>query len=160
MSKFDINVNGWAAAGMRCAPFIVLVLAALVVRAAEPPVERPRIDPLLRAVDLNVGQSADVKLSDGKTARVKLLALKEHRCEMRSAVRRAMVTVEVNGKRAELVCAMYNLPKTVGGVQIDCAVTRGYVTSPNPANVWALEKDVRLRLWPAGSLWVCPGTFA
>lgn len=160
MSKFDINVNDWALVGMHCAPLIVLVLGALAVRAAEPSADRPRIDPLLRAVDLNVGQSADVKLSDGKTVRVKLLGLKEHRCEIRNAVRRAVVTVEVDGKRAQLVCAMYNLPKTVGGVQIDCPVTRGYVTSLNSANVWALGKDVRLRLWPAGSPWVRPGTFA
>ena len=27
-------------------------------------------------------------------------------------------------------------------------------------NAWALEKDARLRLWPAGSPWIEPGTFS
>jgi len=133
--------------------------AGAPVSAAPQP--RPGIEPLLRAVDLDVGQSAAVRLVDGKTATVKLLALKQHRCEMRGAVRRAVVTVEVNGRRAELTCATYHLPQPVGGVQIDCPVTRGYGENlDRKTNVWALEKDARLRLWPAGSPWVRPGTFA
>jgi murein DD-endopeptidase MepM/ murein hydrolase activator NlpD len=142
-------------------PLIVVAFFTLAAQAAGPSADRPRIHPLFRAVDLDVGQSASVKLSNGKTVAVKLLALKEHRCEMRSAVRRAVATVEVGGKRVELTCATYHLPKTIGGVQIDCPVTRGYVTSLNrKLNVWALDKDARLRLWPAGSPWIRPGTFA
>jgi len=134
----------------------IVLLLTIPVRAAE-----PRINPLFKTVDLNVGQSADVKLSNGKTVAVKLIGLKEHRCEMRSAVRRAVVTVELDSRRTELVCATYNLPKTVGGVQIDCPVTRGYCTSLNrKINVWAMDKDVRLRIWAAGSPWIRPGTFA
>jgi len=146
---------------MRYATLIVVILCTSAAWAAGAAPERLRIDPLLRAVDLDVGESADVKLSDGKRVTVKLLAVKEHRCEMRSAVRRAVVTVEVGGERSELICATYNLPKTVGGVQIDCPVTRGYATSLNrKLNVWALDKAVRLRLWPAGAPWIRPGTFA
>ena len=134
---------------------VVMLLTGSLQSAA------PRIEPLFRTVDLNVGQSASVKLSNGKTVAVKLIALKEHRCEMRSAVRRAVATVEIDSRRVELVCATYNLPKTVGGVQIDCPVTRGYCTSLNrKINVWAMDKDVRLRIWPAGSPWVRPGAFA
>jgi hypothetical protein len=118
-------------------------------------------EPLFRTVDLNVGQSASVKLSNGKTVVVKLLGLKEHRCEMRRAVRRAVASVEVDSVRAELVCATYNLPKTVGRVQIDCPVTRGYCGNlDRKTNVWAMEKDARLRIWPARSPWIRPGTFA
>lgn len=146
---------------MRYTPLVAIMLLTFTAWSGEPSATRPRIDPLFRAVDLDVGQSADVKLSNGKSVTVKLLALKEHRCEMRSAVRRAVATVEVNGKRAELVCATYNLPKTVGGVQIDCPVTRGYATSVNrKPNPWALDKAARFRLWPAGSPWIRPGTFA
>jgi murein DD-endopeptidase MepM/ murein hydrolase activator NlpD len=116
-----------------------------------------RIDPVFRAVDLDVGQSADVKLSNGKTVTVKLLSVAEQRCEMRNAVRRAVACVEVGSRRVELASSMYNLPKTVGKVQIDCPVTRGYVTG-SKSNVWALDKAARFRLWPAGSPWVRPGT--
>ena len=146
---------------MRLAPLIVIVLFALAARAADPSAVRPPIEPLFRAVDLALGESARVELSGGRAVTVKLLDLKEHRCEMRGAVRKAVVTVEVAGRRAELVCATYNLPKTVGGVQIDCPVTRGYVANLNrKLNVWAMDKDARFRLWPAGSPWVRPRTFA
>ena len=59
-----------------------------------------------------------------------------------------------------LVSANYRLPVTVGGVQIDCPVTRGYYKNCDPfEDSWGLDKDARLRLWPAGSPWVAPGTF-
>lgn len=122
--------------------------------AGEP---QPTIDPLLRTVDLNVGQQAEVKLCDGSTATVKLVALDERRDTIRGAVREARATVEVNGERATLVAAYYRLPVTVGGVQIDCAATKGIV-QPNQ-NPWALDADARFRLWPAGSPWIRPGTF-
>ncbi len=118
---------------------------------------QPTIDPLLRTVDLNAGQQAEVKLSDGATATVKLLAFDERRDTIRGAVREARATVEVNGDRATLVAAYYRLPITVGGVQIDCAATKGIV-QPN-RNPWALDADARFRLWPAGSRWIRPGTF-
>ncbi len=117
----------------------------------------PAIEPLFRTVDLNVGESCDVKLSDGKSAAVKLLDLKETRDDLRQAVRAALVTVEVNGQKATLAAGNYHLPVALGDVQIDCAVTKGYVQSQE--NPWALDKDARLRLWPAGSPWVQPGTF-
>ena len=107
---------------------------------------------------MNVGESCKVRLCDGTSAAVKLLDLKETRDDLRQAVREARVTVEVNGRRATLTAANYRLPIDVGGVQIDCAVTRGCVRADQ--NPWALERDARLRLWPAGSPWIRPGTFA
>ena len=59
-------------------------------------------------------------------------------------MRRAVATVEVDSRRVELTCATHNLPKTVGAVQIDCPVTRGYVTGR--PNRWALKKAARLPL--------------
>ena len=136
-------------------PFAVLVLVAWAAcaEAAEP----ATIDPLQRTVDLNVHQQCQVELCDGTTATVKLVKLDEIRDDLRQAVRVARVTVEVNGQSATLTSANYNLPVTVGGVQIDCAVTRGCVRPDK--NPWALDTDARLRLWPAQSKWIRPGTF-
>ena len=133
---------------------ILLLAASLGMTADNWP--QP-IEPLVRSVDLNVGESREVTLADGSTATVKLLDLKETRDDLRNAVRKALVTVEVNGRKATLGAADYRLPTAVGGVQIDCAVTKGCV-QPN-GNPWALDKDARLRLWPAGSPWIRPGTF-
>jgi len=124
---------------------------------AAPADETPTVEPLLRVVDLNVGEQSEVVLSNGKTATVKLLDLEEIRDTLRSAVREARVTVEINGQKVTLVAAYYRLPVTVGDVQIDCAVTKGCVQEGK--NPWELDADARLRLWPAGSPWIRPGTF-
>ncbi|NQU24606.1 MAG: peptidoglycan DD-metalloendopeptidase family protein [Candidatus Nealsonbacteria bacterium] len=120
---------------------------------------KPTIEPLQATVDLRVGQSAQVKLCDGKTATVKLLDLQETRDALRNAVRQARVTVEVNGEKVTLTSAFYRLPTVAGGVQIDCPVTKGVIGESSKKNVWALDADARLRLWPAGSPWIRPGTF-
>ena len=117
--------------------------------------------PLLRTVDLDRGESRLVELADGTRARVKLLDVEEERDGVRSAIRQARVRVEVNGQTTTLVSANYRLPIAVGGVQIDCPVTRGYYKNCDPfEDSWGLDKDARLRLWPAGSPWAAPGTFA
>jgi len=118
----------------------------------------PSIEPSLRAVDLSVGESAGVVFADGATVQVKLLDLVEKTDSMAKAVREARVKVEVNGVEAWLTSANYNLPQQVGGVQIDCPITRGYNVNSGEDS-WGLEKDARLRLWPAGAPWVEPGTF-
>lgn len=118
----------------------------------------PKIEPLLRTVDLNVGQQREVKLVDGNAVAVKLLGVKETRDPLRNAIRRAQVEVEINGQRTTLAAANYHLPVTVNGVQVDCAVTKGY-RQGSKGNAWALDADARLRLWPAGSPWIRPGTF-
>ncbi len=114
--------------------------------------------PLPRAVDLNLGETQEVELSSGAQVRVKLLALDEQRDPLRDAVRAACVQVEINGVAGTLKSANYQLPVTVGGVQVDCPVTRGYNANANE-DKWGLRKDARLRLWPAGSAWLEPGTF-
>jgi murein DD-endopeptidase MepM/ murein hydrolase activator NlpD len=120
--------------------------------------ELPAIDPLVRTVDLDIGEQAKIELSDGTSASVKLLAMNETRDSVRGALRRATVEVEVDGRRVELISATYHLPITVGGVQIDCPITKGHVQPGN--NQWSLDADARLRLWPAGSPWIRPGTFS
>lgn len=137
---------------------LISATALSSIRADEWP---PAIEPLFRTVDLNVGESQTVTLSDGSQAVVKLLDLCESRDDLRQAVRKARVTVEVNGQKTTLTTGNYNLPAALGDVQIDCAVTKGYTqsTGSKRRNRWALQKDARLRLWPAGSPWIRPGTF-
>ncbi len=116
------------------------------------------IEPLVRVVDLHVGQQAEVELADGSMATVRLLEVTEHRDPIRQAIRETEVHVEVNGQRATLSAGLYHLPIQVGGLQIDCAVTAGYNVN-NLRRDYGLEADARLRLWPAESPWLRPGTF-
>ena len=92
------------------------------------------IDPLVRTVDMNIGDATTIQLSDGSKARLKLLNLAEQLDSVTAAVRRAVVTVEVNGMRSELVSGTYNLPREIGGVQIDCSVTKGYLAKGSPGS--------------------------
>lgn len=128
---------------------------AITLRAELP---QPTMEPALRAVDLTLGESAEVKLADGSVAKVKLVELDEKVDSMAKAVREAKVLVEVNGEQQWLTSANYNLPQLVGGVQIDCPITRGY-NANSGQDSWGLEQDARLRLWPKGSPWIKPGTF-
>ncbi|MEP6668988.1 MAG: PKD domain-containing protein [Chthoniobacter sp.] len=144
---------------MKIAFFLPIIVAALVVASGvQAEIPAPTMAPTLRAVDLKIGESTAVTLADGSTAVVKLLDVQEAVDSMSKAVREAKVEVEVNGKHAWLTSANYNLPQTVGGVQIDCPITRGYKAN-STEDSWGLLKDARLRLWPAGSPWVEPGTF-
>jgi len=114
---------------------------------------------LVRAVDLDVNESREIELADRTRARVKLLSLEETRDALRDAVRQARVAVELNGQSLVLTSATYHLPVKFGGVQIDCPITKGHVGNSSEGNAWGLVKDVRLRLWPATSPWIEPGTF-
>src|SRR5207237_9213777 len=106
------------------------------------------------AAELSVGQTQTVKLTNGEKVTVKLIDVKDYRDSLRGAVRRSEVSVEVAGQPVTLGSATYHLPVTVGKVQIDCPITKGYVARANKLtsnmDAWGLEKDDRLRLWPAG----------
>ncbi|MEQ9408194.1 MAG: PKD domain-containing protein [Fuerstiella sp.] len=109
-----------------------------------------RTEPLVRVVDLDLGETASVELYDGTTVEVKLLELRETRDPIRQAVRSAKVTVAVDEEQITLESGMYNLPLRIGRVQIDCPVTAGYNSNGTPA-FWGLDKTARLRLWPKNS---------
>ena len=117
------------------------------------------IEPLVSVVDLDIGETQQLVLHDKSQARVTLLELTETRDSVRQALRKAQVKVRVNGRIFSLVCSTYHLPTAAGTVQIDCPVTRGYRENSSKANAWGLIKDARLRLWPARSPWIRPGTF-
>lgn len=116
------------------------------------------LTPLVRTVDLNVGESSEVTLCDGTKSTVKLLDLKEARDPVCFAVRTATVTVEINGLKQELISANYQLPALVGSTQVDCSITKGN-NENGDAGFWGLDKDARIRLWPSGSPLINPGTF-
>jgi murein DD-endopeptidase MepM/ murein hydrolase activator NlpD len=113
--------------------------------------------PLFRTVDIDVGTTDRVQFSDGKRATVKLLSTSETRDKARSAIREARADVEINGSRATLFCGNYRLPVTLGGVQVDCTLTKAYYQNTDHDH-WGLVKDARLRLWPAGSPFMPPGS--
>ncbi len=140
---------------------VLLSTCPLGFVSGQPP--KPTAEAPLRTVDLNLGDTAEVKLSNGKTVKVKLLDLKETRDPIREAVRLATVKVEIDGQAATLESANYRLPQKVGAVRVDCPITRGYNANaaiPNKRDdIWGLEKDARLRLWPADSPLLPAGTF-
>jgi murein DD-endopeptidase MepM/ murein hydrolase activator NlpD len=139
-----------------CKPAYSQAAAGALKLEAGPP--RPARTPLLRTVDLAVGETQSVVLSNGKPVTVKLVAVDERRDPIREAVREAKVTVEVDGRSLVLSSGNYNLPRTIAGVQVDAPITGGY-RSNSGDDPWGLVKDARIRLWPAGSPWIDPTAF-
>jgi hypothetical protein len=135
-------------------PMRSALLASLLVASSA-----PREDLVLHGTfDLNMGETQEGPLPGGQKVRVKLVELHETVDDVNGAVRRADVKVEVNGETAALTSCTYNLPKKCGELQVDCAVTKGLLAKARK-NVWGLEKDARIRVWPGGSPWIQPGTF-
>lgn len=134
-----------------------LVFAALWA-GADGEVEPPQ--PPFITVDLDRNETYEVRLADGSRAKVKLLGVEETRDTLRSALRQARVTVEINGSQTTLTSGNYRLPVTVAGIQVDCPATKGlYQNHDKFEDSWGLDKDARLRLWPEKSAWLRPGTF-
>lgn len=111
--------------------------------------------PLRRVVDLDIGEKMTVELANGESIPVQLQDTRERVDTLREAIREVRVKVRVRNQEVWLTSAGYHLPITVAGVQIDCPITKEYLRNAN-GNAWALEKDARLRLWPAGSPWIEP----
>ncbi len=141
---------------MKTSRLALLLWCSFTLLQADLP--KPTIEPPFSVVDLKIGEAAEMKLTDGSTAKIKLLDLQEKVDSMSAAVREAKVQVEINGKQTWLTSANYNLPLSIGGVQIDCPITRGY-NANSGEDSWGLEKDARIRVWPAGSPWINTGTF-
>ncbi|HUG81122.1 MAG TPA: PKD domain-containing protein [Bryobacterales bacterium] len=118
------------------------------------------IHPLVRVADFSIGETQEVERSDRFTTTAKLLALRETRDPIRSAIRKAEVDVEIDGIKKTLNCGNYQLPVVVGTVEVDCPVTGGYAKDANSEDEpWGLDKDARLRFWPKGYPYIKPGTF-
>lgn len=134
---------------------LLLGLCTMTVVAAA---VEPMLTPVRKVIELAVGETASVTLADGTTATVKLLGIDATMDTLDSGVREGRARVEVNGRQATLVSANYTLPVTVGGVRIDCPITRSWYASTN-ADRWGLGKDARLRLWPGRGPLLKAGTF-
>lgn len=118
-----------------------------------------KITPVRVIAELNIGESQDIKLSNGDIVNLKLLWIDVVRDSLRNAIRAAYVKVSVDDTEITLSSGNYNLPVVVGKVQIDCPVVKNYYSNSNQ-DFWQLHKDVRLRLWPENSPYFKPGTFA
>ena len=117
------------------------------------------VEPLVRVVDL-ARRVAGSHALRRQQATVKLLGGDETTDPVRDAIRQAVVEVEVNGVRAELTSANYELPKTVGGVA-DRLPDHRRLPAPTPIETPGAWRRTR----GCGSgrrarRWVRPGTFA
>ncbi len=59
-------------------------------------------------IDLNQGDVVEVKLTDGSTTRVELLAVHESRGEVWNEINRAAVDLKVNGETITIVSGVFN----------------------------------------------------
>lgn len=145
---------------MRCFAGVagVLVWVVLHVPASVAQVPEPTRTPRSTVIDLDVGTSAELKLLDGTSVKVRVVELNERRDTVRGAVRHATVGLEVNGERGEVASSVYHLPVALGGVQVDVPITKGRYEGV-AGDPWALKRDVRLRFWPAEGPWTAEGTF-
>jgi murein DD-endopeptidase MepM/ murein hydrolase activator NlpD len=119
---------------------------------------RPEQSPARVLVELNTGESRDVKLQNGDVVKLALLEIVEEVDSCRGAVRGAGVKIAVDGEEVILNTGNYNLPVTIGKVQIDCPVIKAYYATTNQ-DTWGLNKDAFFRLWPVGSSYLQAGTF-
>jgi hypothetical protein len=156
-NQFVKNKNSIESVKNSPRPLLLLMLAACGLQVDLHAADAPALTPLVRVVDLTVGDSTTVELCNGQKVDVRLVDLQETRDPIRQAVRSAMVTVQVDGEKITVESGMYNLPQRVAGVQIDCSITKGYNSNGTPT-FWGLDKDARLRLWPKESLLVKPGS--
>ena len=119
----------------------------------------PGAEPVI--VDLAVGESYVFELKDGSKKPITVLSSREERDPFRNAIRRAEVDVDVDGVKATIPVALYNLPQVVNGVKLDAAVTKGYPQNSSSPQIWALapDADVRLRFWNPDEPLLSPGTF-
>lgn len=108
--------------------------------------------------ELNIGETQDVRLSNGETVKLALISIDEVRDSIRNAIRAAYVKVTVDGEEKILSFGNYNLPVEAGKVQIDCPAIKSLLQNAN-MDFWALKKDATFRLWPGGSPFIEPGTF-
>ncbi|MCK5805822.1 MAG: peptidoglycan DD-metalloendopeptidase family protein, partial [Lentisphaeria bacterium] len=114
------------------------------------------LSPLHTTIELNVGDRTTVQLPDASSVEVAVLGIDVRCGTVRTAIRSARVLVQINGHSVWVPMAGYNLPRPLGGVQIDCPAIR--MLANKREDVWKLERDVRLRLWPENASWVEPGT--
>jgi murein DD-endopeptidase MepM/ murein hydrolase activator NlpD len=93
-----------------------------------------------RFVYLDLGETHVFKLKNGTQREITLKALQEHRDPVINLLRRAQVTVDINGKPLELTCAPYVMPTVIDGLRIQADTSSGWLDIP---------KRVQFSLWDA-----------
>src|SRR5690606_37174258 len=116
------------------------------------------IEPIVKVIDLNNGECVSITLHDGSKSEVKLLNLEQDRDPVFKTLVSTRVKVEINGIQGDLISSSYRLAMMIGGVQVDVPAVEGYMKDAS-IDWWKLKKSARLRLWPADSKWIKPGTF-
>lgn len=116
------------------------------------------LKPIRVVAELNIGQSQEIKLSNGDIVKLSLLEINEVRDSLRNAIRAVYVKVAVDGEEITLGSGNYSLPVTIGKVQIDCPAIKA-LTFNSDVDSWSLSKDARLRLWPKYSPYINPEIF-
>jgi len=109
--------------------------------------------------ELNLGESRVIELINGDTVNLALLGINVVRDSPRQAVRAVYLHIAVDGEEITIGSGNYNLPVTIGKVQIDCPLIREHTTSSYYRHGESFMKDARFRLWPEDSPWIQPGTF-
>ncbi len=117
------------------------------------------VTPVRVVEELNVGESAEVELTNGERVNLKLLQVDVKRDSLYNAIRDVQVKVSVDGEVITLQSGNYNLPVPVGKVKIDCPAVINYYSNTNQDR-WGLEKDARFRLWPKDSPYIRSEDFA
>lgn len=84
-------------------------------------------NPIVRVVDLDIGENANIILHDGSKAQIKLLNLEEEREPVFNTLAGTRVKVEINGVKADLECKSYRLPVPVGDLQVDVPAVIGFM---------------------------------
>ena len=96
--------------------------------------------------DLALGEEISVDV--GRVHRIRLLEVTEIPDRIRGIIRNPSITIEVDGERAVVPAALYTMPRVIGGVKLDCAVTRGVAGALlKYKDVFGLDKDARIRCW-------------
>src|SRR5690554_2100174 len=118
-----------------------------------------KLSRLNTVVELDVGESAEVELTNGEKVQITLKNIKSYKDNVRGAVRSASVKLNVDGETVTIGSGLFNLPKTVGNVKIDCPVIKDFTVSGYYRFDGILPKDARFRIWPKDSPYIQPGTF-
>jgi murein DD-endopeptidase MepM/ murein hydrolase activator NlpD len=132
-------------------------LTIFVIIVCFPGCKKPGLKPVRVVAELKIGESQDVRLSNGDIVKLSLIDIIEVRDSLRNAIRAAYIKVSVDGEDITLSSGNYNLPVVAGKVQIDCPAIKNYFS--NTESREKFEWDAVFRLWPKGSAYINPGTF-
>ncbi len=111
-------------------------------------------------VEMNVGETQDVMLTNGKSVKLAFNDMEIIRDSVRQGIRAVKLKISVDGEEKIIGSGNYNLPVTVGTVKIDCPVIKEHTArSGYYKNDGIMQGDARFRLWPVNSPFIQPGTF-